>query len=185
MAIENQELAIRARAFSPAERRLEDLYASAQRRLVIQVAALTGDIPAAEDLVQDAFGRCAAKWEQVSGYDDPEAWVRAVAFNLARSRWRRLKSAARALARLGRLPVHPGPDVETVGLMIAVKRLPEDEREALVRHYLLDLPVAVVAEQLGVPEGTVKSRLARARARLATTLGMVDAEVDEKGDRNG
>ena len=91
MAIERDEVATFAPALRPDIGRLEDLYASSQRRLVIQMAALTGDIAAAEDLVQEAFGRCVAKWAQVAGYDDPEAWVRSVAYNLARSRWRRLE----------------------------------------------------------------------------------------------
>ena len=137
---------------------------------MIQMAAFTGDVAAAEDLVQEAFGRCVAKWAQVAGYDDPEAWVRSVAYNLARSRWRRLKRGARALTRLRRGEAQSGPDAENIGLMMAVSRLGEDEREVIVRHYLLDQPVAVVAAQLGIPEGTVKSRLARARAQLAEML---------------
>jgi len=61
----------------------------------------------------------------------------------------------------------PGPNAENISLLAAVSRLPSDEREVLIRHYLMDLPVAVVAAQLGIPEGTVKSRLSRARSQLA------------------
>ena len=73
---------------------------------------------------------------------------------------------------------------------MAVSRLAEDEREAIVRHYLLDHPVAVVAAQLGIPEGTVKSRLARGRARLAEMLdaGQAAGETgagETEEDRNG
>jgi len=74
---------------------IQDLYALCQKRLVIQVAALTGDVAVAEDLVQEAFGRCVARWGEVSSYEDPESWVRAVAFNLAHSRWRRIARSAR------------------------------------------------------------------------------------------
>jgi RNA polymerase sigma-70 factor, ECF subfamily len=155
--------------------------------LVIEMAAFTGDAAAAEDLVQEAFGRCVAKWGLVAGYEDPEAWVRSVAYNLARSRWRRLKRGARALARLGRGEDRSGPDAGNIGLMIAVSKLADDERQVIVPHYLLDQPVALVAARLGIPEGTVKSRLARARARLAEMLGaaeMLDTEETE-GDRHG
>ncbi|MFZ0666395.1 MAG: sigma-70 family RNA polymerase sigma factor [Acidimicrobiales bacterium] len=180
MTIEQNEIATRIVPLQPEYERLEDLYARTQGRLVIQVAALVGDISAAEDLVQDAFRRCVEKWDRVALYDDPESWVRSVAFNLARSRWRRFATMARAVARL-RQPEAAEPDRADVALMTAVSRLPDDEREVVVRHYLLDLPVLVVASQLDVPEGTVKSRLARARARLADTLGG-GKEDDDKHD---
>jgi RNA polymerase sigma-70 factor (ECF subfamily) len=170
------------RGATPLRWGLEDLYSSSQRRLVIQVAALTGDVEDAEDIVQEAFGRCVTHWQKISGYDDPEAWVRSVAFNLARSRWRRLTRASRALRGLRR-DDHPGPDAGNVVLMTAISRLPEDEREVLVRHHLMDLPVTEVASQLGLPEGTVKSRLARARNRLAESLG--PNEVNEEKDSHG
>ena len=163
----------------PSNRGLEVLYEMSQRRLVIQVAALTGDVGDAEDIVQEAFGRCATHWQRISFYDDPESWVRSVAFNLARSRWRRMARAARAAQRLRR-EEQTGPDAGNIALMIAISRLPGVEREVLVRHHLLDLPVAEVASQLNIPVGTVKSRLARARTRLAGNLGM-----NEEEDHNG
>jgi RNA polymerase sigma-70 factor (ECF subfamily) len=181
MGIERDEVATFAPTLRPDIGRLEDLYASSQRRLVIEMAALTGDIAAAEDLVQEAFGRCLAKWALVAGYDDPEAWVRSVAYNLARSRWRRLKRGAKALSRLRRTEERSGPDTDNIGLMIAVSRLSDDERQVIVRHHLLDQPVAVVATQLGIPEGTVKSRLARGRAQLAEMLRVDKAEGDHDG----
>jgi RNA polymerase sigma-70 factor, ECF subfamily len=159
---------------------LEDLYSRSQRRLVIQVAALTGDVEDAEDIVQEAFGRCATHWQKVSGYDDPEAWVRSVAFNLARSRWRRLTRATGVVRRLRRED-DSGPDAGNIALMIAISRLPADEREVVVRHHLLDLPVAEVAARLGLPEGTVKSRLARARGRLAEGLRSNEDIEEEDG----
>jgi RNA polymerase sigma-70 factor, ECF subfamily len=164
------EAAIRAPVLRRPVGSVQDLYCSCQKRLVIQVAALTGDVAIAEDLVQEAFGRCVAKWDEVSSYEDPESWVRAVAFNLARSRWRRIARSARALARLQRNESMPGPNAENISLLTAVSRLPADERDVLVRHYLMDLPVALVAAQLGIPEGTVKSRLSRARSQLAAVL---------------
>jgi RNA polymerase sigma-70 factor (ECF subfamily) len=179
--IEREEMAAFAPVLQADTWRLEALYASSQRRLVIEMAAFTGDVAAAEDLVQDAFGRCVARWAIVAGYDDPEAWVRSVAYNLARSRWRRLKTGARAFARLRRGETQSGTDPENVGLMIAISRLGEDERQVIVRHYLLDQPVAVVAAQLGVPEGTVKSRLARARAQLAEKLENQQGEGNSHG----
>jgi RNA polymerase sigma-70 factor (ECF subfamily) len=47
----------------------------------------------------------------------------------------------------------------------------------VVLHYLADLPVADIAAQLGIPQGTVKSRLSRARDRLA---GLLDDTGDDR-----
>ena len=52
----------------------------------------------------------------------------------------------------------------------ALRRLPEAQREAVALHHLADLPVVEIADLLGVPEGTVKSRLMRGREALAALL---------------
>ena len=166
-----QRSLVTAREGSEDEAGLRDLYHRSQPRLVVQVAAMTGDIDTAEELVQEAFGRCVERWDRIRHYDDPEAWVRAVAFNLARSRWRRLKRSAVALARLP----DRSPDTEVGSdhavLLGGLARLDEDERNVLVMHHLLDLPVREVALRLGIPEGTVKTRLSRGRTHLAELIG--------------
>ena len=62
--------------------------------------------------------------------------------------------------------------------MAALRRLPAAQREAIALHHLADLPVAEVALTLGVPEGTVKARLARGRAALAVLLETPAKEDD-------
>jgi RNA polymerase sigma-70 factor (ECF subfamily) len=59
----------------------------------------------------------------------------------------------------------------------ALATLPLSQREVVVLHHLLDLPVEQVAAELGVPIGTVKSRLARARSALTPLLGLEVADV--------
>lgn len=59
---------------------------------------------------------------------------------------------------------------ERLGLLTALHNLGQGHREVVVLHYLHDLPVARIAAELGVAEGTVKSRLSRARAALADAL---------------
>ncbi len=54
--------------------------------------------------------------------------------------------------------------------MEALKQLPEPTRRAIVLHHLCDLPVDQVAAEMGVPVGTVKARLSRGRAALASLL---------------
>ncbi len=58
------------------QRQLEALYAASYPRLVAVVGAVAQDRHEAEEAVQDAFSRLIAQWDEVSRYDDPEAWVR-------------------------------------------------------------------------------------------------------------
>jgi RNA polymerase sigma-70 factor (ECF subfamily) len=63
------------------------------------------------------------------------------------------------------------PEPERADLRDALARIPQQFREVIVLHYLADLPVDEVAEMLGVPVGTIKSRLYRGRLALAGILG--------------
>lgn len=54
--------------------------------------------------------------------------------------------------------------------MAALRTLPDPQRHAIVLHHLGDLPVATIAQELGVADGTVKSWLHRGRATLAAQL---------------
>jgi RNA polymerase sigma-70 factor (sigma-E family) len=160
---------------------IHDLYAGGYRRLVLQVYPLTGDLAEAQDVVQEAFVRLLAKPRRVATLDNPEAWLRTVAFNLARSRWRRGKVLQRLLRRMEAEPAEvPGATPDHVALMAALRTLPAGQREAIALHHLADLPVAEVAAILQVSEGTVKSRLSRGRAALAGLLDDPDAKLLER-----
>lgn len=151
---------------------VRELYAGSYRRLVMQLYPLTGDVGEAQEVVQEAFVKLLADPRRVVGLENPEAWLRTVAVNLARSRLRRGQLLRRLLRRIepDSTPVpDTGPD--HVALMTALRRLPVGQREAIALHYLADLPVLEVARILQVSEGTVKSRLARGRAALADLLG--------------
>jgi RNA polymerase sigma-70 factor (ECF subfamily) len=149
---------------------IADVYAAHFRSLSVQLYAYTGDLDVAQDLVQEAFARAIPRWRRISTYDDPVAWLRRVAFNLAASRWRRVR-VARAYARR-QLPeaVAAGPGPEHVALVAALAKLPDRHRRAVVMHHLGDVPVAEIARIEGVPEGTVRVWLHRGRAALAVDL---------------
>jgi RNA polymerase sigma-70 factor (ECF subfamily) len=70
----------------------------------------------------------------------------------------------------------PGLSADHVAIVAALRRLPPEQREAIALHHVADLGVRQIAELLGVPEGTVKARLARGRAKLAP---LVDDLADE------
>lgn len=150
---------------------LRELYAASHARLVAAVAALVGDVAEAEDCVQEAFARAVPRWHRVSRYDDPEAWVRHVAMNLARSRWRRTRRRLELHAGAHR-EVAPALSLDHVALLEGLRRLPERQREAIVLHHVLDLPLEEVAIRQRVAVGTVKARLSRGRVALARELGV-------------
>jgi len=159
---------------------LDELYDASYRRLVVQIYAICGDLAAAEDAVQDAFVTALRKRSQLGNVSNPEAWVRAVALNEVRHGWRHASVVRRYQAKVpGPVgPVEVGP--EHVAIVTALEAVDADQREAVVLHYLADLPVAEIASQLGVPEGTVKSRLSRARERLAGLLGDTDEREESR-----
>jgi RNA polymerase sigma-70 factor (ECF subfamily) len=148
----------------------EDFYAATYPRLVALLALATGSRAGAEEAVQAAFVRLIPRWDAVSRYEDPEAWVRAAAFRQARRR--RPTGPPGATARPARAAsgdparaaaADPGDaDAAYAGRLLA--RLSREQREVLVAHHALGLPVERVAEELDVPAATVAGRLARARA---------------------
>ena len=135
-------------------------------RLLGQLFPVTGDLHEAEEVVQEAFARASTRWSRIRDYDVPEAWVRRVAMNLAADRDRRLQRQAGRCSGPGRRPraagVGRGP-----GPGRRARTLPIHQRQAIVLHYLVDLPVEEVAATLGTRAGTVKSWLARGRRTLA------------------
>jgi RNA polymerase sigma-70 factor (sigma-E family) len=152
-------------------------YAGSYRRLLGQLFAVTGDLAEAENVLQEAYARAFARWSRVGDYDLPEAWVRRVAINLAAMAERSLRRRARALLRLGPPPVVPELGPEAVDLRDALRALPLGQRQAIVLHHLVGLPVEEVARELRVAPGTVKSRLARGRAAMAGSLHHDRSEV--------
>jgi RNA polymerase sigma-70 factor (ECF subfamily) len=145
----------------------DELYAANYGSLTVQLYAYFGDRQEAQDVVQEAFCRALQRWKHVSTYDDPVAWVRRVAWNLATSGWRRRRTALAFLRRHRDDDNADGPSPDRVALVTALAALPAAQRRAMVLHYLADLPVAEIADREGVAEGTVKSWLHRGRTALA------------------
>jgi RNA polymerase sigma-70 factor, ECF subfamily len=156
-------------------------YEATYARLVVQLFAVTGNLHDAEDVAQEAFARACVRWQRVSGYDVPVAWVRKVAFNLAVQGRRRARRALGLRDRLGPPDSGPALSVERVAMVAALRRLSLRHRQVLVLHYLVDLPVEEIARELGVAVGTAKSRLSRARQALA--VQMANGEEVDRGVR--
>jgi RNA polymerase sigma factor (sigma-70 family) len=149
---------------------LDELYSASYRRLVVQLYAICGDLSDAEDAVQEGFVAALRKHRQLAKVQNPEAWVRTTAINHLRSRWRHAAVVRKYQPRVPgpQLPIEVGP--EYVAIVTALARVDVGQREVVVLHYLADMGIAEVAAELGIAEGTVKSRLFRARERLAGLL---------------
>lgn len=161
------------------------LYETCYRRLVLIVLAGTRDLAEAEEVVQEAFVTAYAKRDTVRAADNPEAWICTVALNVGRRRWRRRGIADRLSGRAqDSAPADLG-DVraENADLYQAIRALPVAQREAVFLHHLADLPVEEIAVRVGVPIGTVKSRLARGRTALAGQLGLALTEKENTADQ--
>ena len=153
------------------ERGFDDFYNASFARITGQVYAMIGSRDEAEECVQEAFVRAWAHRRKLDRAEHPEAWVRTTAYRLAVSRWRRTTRGRRPADRaLGAATETAAPSETHVALVAALRQLPEAQRQALVLHHLADLPVHQVAREVGVPEGTIKARLSRGRAALATLL---------------
>ena len=155
-------------------------YTASFPRLVGQLYAMTGDRGEAQDAVQEAFVRAWVRRCQIEAGRGAEAWVRVTAWRIAASRWRRAQDAIRLMMLAARPDRVAGPGPDHVAFVEALRRVPAEQRRALVLFHLADLTVEQIAAETGVGTGTVKSRLARGRAALAPHLRETTAPVSER-----
>jgi RNA polymerase sigma-70 factor (ECF subfamily) len=133
-----------------------------------------GDAERGEEFAQEAFTRALSRWRVVSGHERPATWVYVVA---VRAAGRRLSDDRRPSAfafEVDRADV-AGPVATAVSIRDALKSLAPRQRLAVVLRYLVDLPLADVAEVMGCSVGTVKST-------LHTALGHLRVEFDERDE---
>jgi len=148
--------------------------------LVRLALLVVGDLPTAEDVVQDVYASLHKRSGKALAYDAPLSYVRAAVLNGCRSVLRR-RGVARRVGVLHRASVRDEPlasaESEVIlsddrrRVLAALARLPHRRREVLVLRYYLGLSEAEIAAVLGISPGTVKSTAARALAALARDLG--------------
>ncbi len=132
------------------------------------------DREAAEDCTQDAFERAFKAWKTWRPDAPAEAWLHRIAINVAINgqRRERLQEVGAVLRRIGR-PVEPSDPavvVERSDLLEALRKLPPKQAAAIVLRHYHGYSNREIGIALGVPERTVASRLAAARARLQQLL---------------
>jgi RNA polymerase sigma-70 factor (ECF subfamily) len=138
--------------------------------------AMLRDRDSADDLVQDCLERVICHWSERRRAEDTRQWVFAVAHNLAVDKLRQEK---RRGIHVAIEDVDEGTMVSAAAqehrvrhneLMRALDTLPQDQRSVILLISVEDLSYAEAAEALGVPIGTVMSRLARGREKLQRAL---------------
>lgn len=138
--------------------------------------ALTGDVWAADDLVQDTLERACSRWRLWLAGSDLRAWLLTLMHNLFISQVRQGQLRAKLVTAVNLDDVaHEllAPDCDkaaSIDLQRCLMRLPEDQREVLLLVALEDLTYSQVAKITATPIGTVMSRLSRARVRLRALM---------------
>lgn len=132
-----------------------------------------GDRQRAEDVCQDVFVKLMTT-APVLQEGHEKAWLLKVALNRCRDLWR-AGWVKRVVLGHPAFELIPGPDKigqmeEKQAVMEAVNRLPSDFKDVVLLHYYQGYGVAEIAQLLGIAEGTVSSRLSRARTKLQTIM---------------
>lgn len=155
-----------------------DGYREAIVALVPQLRAfarfLARDVARADDLVQDTVLRALERQDAWAEGSDLRAWTFRLLRNLFLDQQRRRRVEQRGLATMPAadqgMSSQQGRD-SLRDLDAAVAALPPTQREALILVAAMEIDIATAAAVTGVPEGTVKARVSRARATLARNFG--------------
>ena len=157
---------------SPAFPDVTTLFEKHFARLVKSLSFIVLDPETAADVAQDAFLQLHKHWSQVSGFDDPVAWVYRVAVNRATDHRRRLARAMRLQQKLigdysdtDRPRWHVDHD-----FLQLLKRLPIQQRTAAALYYVGDFRVREIADLMGISQGAASSHLHRAREALLPVM---------------
>jgi RNA polymerase sigma-70 factor (ECF subfamily) len=142
-----------------------------QGRVRAQLRRLTGgDVALADDLAQESFVQAWLHLNEFRGDARFATWLYRIAYRRFLMHLRIRGDCAEAAETL-EASHHPQPAWSLqIDMDRALERLPADERAAIVHCYHLDLTHDEAATVLGVPLGTLKSQVARAKARLAESL---------------
>lgn len=195
---EERETEFVARLVARDEGAFNELVTTYERRVFALVYRMLGRRDEAEDLAQEVFVQVFKAVDQFRGESKLSTWIYRIAVNLCKNRTKYLSrrhageqddidamvdrvplSAAKGVS-VGNIS-RPDELVEGMQLEIVVKRaiasIEPDFREVLILRDVEDLSYEEIAAVTGLPEGTVKSRIHRARAQLKA---LVEAAMGEK-----
>ena len=158
------------------------------QRIAHRTAYLIAGQAEADDAAQQAFVKAYHALDRFDPSRPFRPWLLRIVANEARNLRRSAGRRAGLELTLSAepQPLAPSPEHEQVArerrqaLLRAMKRLSESDREVLGLRYFLDLSEAEMVEAMGVPAGTVKSRLSRAMDRLREAAAEVGLTLDEE-----
>lgn len=160
-------------------RQLEDAFALHQSELLGTLYYLVGNVEDARDALQEAFLKCWKHQDQVAGVQNLKAWIFRIALNTGRdlreTAWRRKRQGLpEDEASLAGHEQRPDEIVEhderLQRLRTALAQLREEEKEVFLLRQNGELTYEEIADALGIPSGTVKTRMRLALTRLREVL---------------
>jgi RNA polymerase sigma-70 factor (sigma-E family) len=152
------------------EPEFEDVVRSRYEPLRRAAYVLTGDVHAADDLVQSALIKAMRHWAKARSANDLDAYLYTILMRTHRSGLRRRWHGEHATADVPEQAIEPSSAVlDRADLRVALAGLSSSHREVLVLRFMADWSEAECAGVLGCSVGTVKSRTSRALALLRAT----------------
>jgi RNA polymerase sigma-70 factor (sigma-E family) len=157
-----------------ADRAVTELYSEQYRALVRLAALLVRDTQTAEEVVQDAFVAMHGGWQRLRDAEKALAYLRQAVVNRSRSVLRHRTVVDKNLQKAP--PDMPSAEhgamvlLERHAVVVALRGLPERQREAIVLRYYADLSEAEIAATMGISRGAVKSHTARGMTALRVAL---------------
>lgn len=157
---------------------------------------LTGDANTAEDLIQDTYLKAFRAFDGFQGEGRCRAWLKKIMMNTYINMYHRSRKVVfynRHNGELSEIPGNQGVEYpQTLGfdenlilrnfvcdeIRVSLLALPSDYREIVILYDMLGIPYKEIAEMLGLPIGTVKSRLFRGRRTLKRKI----TEQDHHGN---
>jgi RNA polymerase sigma-70 factor (sigma-E family) len=143
---------------------------------------LCGDWSSGDDLVQEALAKVYVAWPRIAATEAALSYTRTTMLRTylnEKRKWRRE-------VNLAEVPEHPTDDQDTaltVTLSALLRELPSKQRAVLVLRFYQDLSVPQIADELGIPEGTVKSQLSRGLATMRVRLGEPEPGRADSNDK--
>ena len=158
---------------------LEDAFARYQNELLGALYHMVGNAEDARDALQETFVKCWRHREKVEQVENLKAWIFRIALNTARdlrqTAWRRHKKPLpEDAAKLE--GANPGPEVtveydeQMTRLRRAVSGLRAEEQEVFLLRQNGQMTYEEIAEAIGIPTGTVKTRMRLALSKLRQVL---------------
>ena len=166
---------------------LRDSMLGATPNLRAFAISLTSNVDRADDLVQETLMRAIANIDRFQPGTNMQAWLFTILRNLFHSEYRKrrreVEDADGKYAATLAIQPHQGAHLDFEDLQKALGRLPHDQREALLLVGASGFSYEQAAEICGCAVGTIKSRVNRARNRLAELMDFTDMDEDIGPDR--